>query len=78
MDEFGNNYNLFRHGSRMRPAFATETAALGPDEGVADMLLFEPPVKVAKSLILELPQGAYGARGKPARFHISVADFARK
>jgi hypothetical protein len=78
VDEFGNGYKLIRRGVGARPAFGVESAALGPDEGVADILLFEPPIKTAKSLVLELPQAAFGFGGKPARFRIATADITRK
>ena len=41
-------------------------------------LLFEPPITTAKSLVLELPQAAFGGSGRPARFHITAADITRR
>jgi hypothetical protein len=78
VDEFGNRYKLVRENLNLRPAFRTENAALGPNDAVVDILIFEPPIQTAKTLILELPQSAFGGRGSPARMRFSTSALKLK
>jgi hypothetical protein len=62
----------------MRPAFRSEHASIGPNEGMAEIILFDPPIRAAKSVILELPRSAFGGSGMPLRYRLSTPERARE
>ncbi len=56
-DEHGNDYALITQKRHGRPKGQVTTRTINPGESVTDVVIFERPLDVAKSLTLSLPMG---------------------
>jgi hypothetical protein len=69
-DNFGNAYKPVFFSLLTEFAFHTGSTSIHPREMILDGLVFEAPVREAKSYMLELPPAAFGGSGQPLRFRI--------
>jgi hypothetical protein len=63
-DEHGNTYRAVHFGEEAKVAHQLEAASIYPGRKIADWLVFEPPVKKAKRLLLSLPGKNVGVEGR--------------
>jgi hypothetical protein len=62
-DDFGNRYKRVNFGISTKPVGRTEQDSIYPSKSVSDLLIFEPPIKGAQYLNLELPAANFGGEG---------------
>ena len=77
-DEHGNVYKRINFGVSSRPKGGVDRSdSIYPEKTLSDVLVFEPPVKTAKHLTLNLPCKNFGAVGE-INFHIPTEAPARR
>lgn len=75
-DDTGNSYKRIDFGFGTEVAGAVSSESIYPGKEVTDVLVFEPPIDVAKHLDLEMPAKNFGGEGM-VRFRIPAEMIGR-
>ncbi|MCB9833786.1 MAG: DUF4190 domain-containing protein [Planctomycetes bacterium] len=62
-DDLGNDYDRKYNDSSYPPKGRTSYESVYPEKSTTDVLIFEPPIKAAKELHLEMPAKRFGGEG---------------